>query len=53
MEILGMVFGIMGFGIGLTGLSFGVIAFSRINGLEAKLKESGALNEESNPEQKV
>ena len=53
LEVVGLVFGIIGFGIGVTGLSFGIITFSRLNALENKLKESGVIDKDFNSEKKV
>ncbi len=46
MEILGFVFGLTGAGVGL-------LAYFRINALEKKLKDSGALDKDFNSEDHV
>lgn len=43
-------FGIIGMSMGVMGFIFGIIAYSRIDALEKKLKEKGVLDEKFNSE---
>jgi hypothetical protein len=45
--------GILGFVFGMMGMSFGLIAFTKVSALEKKLKETGVLDKDFNSEEEL
>ena len=45
--------GIIGFVFGMMGMTFGLIAFTRVSALEKKLKETGVLDRDFNSEDEL
>lgn len=46
MENLGFIFGIIGMSMGLAGFIFSIVAMSKIDKLESKLKQLDVLNQD-------
>ena len=46
METLGLIFGIIGMSLGITGLIFGIMCFARVKELISTLKEKEIIEED-------
>ncbi|BAO54723.1 hypothetical protein [Nonlabens marinus] len=46
MDTVGLIFGIMGMSMGVTGFLFGIICFGRVEKLTKQLKDQGILGKD-------